>query len=65
MAVTIVANGFSEETRQILQEEANKLADQNYSVHAIMEHIANARHVATSLTYTGNKPCVNCHAIRR
>ncbi len=65
MGVTIVANEFSEETRKNFQKEADELAKQNYSAHAIMEHLAHKRHVATSMTYSNGHACVHCHSVRR
>lgn len=64
MEVTIVANEFSEETRKNFQREADQLAKQNYSAHAIMQHLASKKHVATSMIYANGKSCIRCHSCK-
>lgn len=63
MGVTIVANEFSEETRKNFQKEADKLAKQNYSAHAIMRYLAHTKHIATSITYSNGQAYMNCHSV--
>lgn len=61
--VTIVANEFSEETKRELQKEADKLAKENYSAHAIMHHFASVRRLQVNLYSASGQLTLNCKAV--
>lgn len=63
MGVTIVTSKFSEETRQIFQEEANKMATEYCAgPHVISQYLAEKHKIAVSVTYSGNGEAIlNCY----
>lgn len=63
MGVTIVANGFSKETIQQLQKEADDLAKNNYSNYAIRHYFVETKHMAVSLNSANGKMIMRCYSV--